>query len=405
VFRIVRFRRDKEATYQAEQNKKLEKTQRWMLLAGGAGYGLAGLWMSVAFGDTEGVFSAASIALMIGTLILWSLTYTDFLRTRLDVVPVIVALAYSFHQMFSMTLQPDGGEMRAAFLFGILATYTTLMAPTVQSALGAILTSLVVAGLGLGLLLPSNGVHLDVLTIFIFAAPLIAIAAALAVVLDYARREAYSYKHELGRRATTDDISGVSNRSHIYQLAQNEFGRARRYKEPLSMLLIEIDGFDAILAETGPMAAQTVLQVFSGYCVIVMRHCDSFGRLGPKRFLALLPETPSKGAMVLAERMCRELAELDVILEDEAMNFSVSIGAAEAHANDKWAGDTLRRCTQALDDAIDSGRDKAVLAMAPRVANTDTAMGNAGTPPMIAGGAGSMLMPDAEQSPDMRQSA
>lgn len=398
MFRIVRFRRDKEAAYQAEQNKKLSATQRWMLLAGGAGYGMAGLWMSFAFGDTDGVFAAASIALMIGTVILWALTYTNFLRARLDIVPVIVALAYSFHQMYSMTLAPTGGEVRGAFLFGILAAFTTLMAPTVQSALASIVTSLVVAGLGLGLVLPREGVHLDLITMGIYALPLIAIAAALAVVLDYARREAFSYKHELGRRATTDDISGVSNRSHIYQMAQNEFGRARRYKEPLSMLMFEIDGFEAIMDENGPSAINTVLQVFSGYCVLVMRHCDSFGRLGPKRFLALLPETSAKGAIVLATRMCRELSELDVILEDEALNFTVSIGAAEAHPVDTWAGDTLRRCTQALEDAIENGRDTVVLANARLGSQANT---NHSVTPMIPNAAAHTQLPDQ----DMRQSA
>lgn len=166
------------------------------------------------------------------------------------------------------------------------------------------------AALGFGVVFPLQGVHIDFVEALAFGTPLFMVVIALALALDRARREAFSYKHELARRATTDDISGVSNRAHIHQLAQNEFGRARRYKEPLSVVMIEIDGFDEILERSGPIALDTLIQVFAGYCVVVMRHCDSFGRLGPKRFLALLPETGSKGAMVLANRMCCDLAAL-----------------------------------------------------------------------------------------------
>jgi diguanylate cyclase (GGDEF)-like protein len=195
----------------------------------------------------------------------------------------------------------------------------------------------------------------------------------LALAVDVARREAFSYKGELTRRATTDDISGVSNRAHIHQLAQNEYGRARRYKEPLSALAIEIDGFDSVLEHWGPEALDTLIRVFAGYCVIVMRQCDSFGRMGSKRFLALLPETAAKGAMILAHRMCRDLARLDVVVDDEILNFTVTIGAAELHADDRWAGDFMRRAVQALEDAIESGRNTAVLALDPPRAHANDA--------------------------------
>jgi diguanylate cyclase (GGDEF)-like protein len=400
VFRIVRFRRDKEAAYQADQYKRLESSQRWMVLAGGAVYGLAGLWFGVVSGDTTGMLTGSSLALLVGTLVLWGLTYTNFMRNRLEIVPIVMALVFALHQIYSIALEPDGGPLRAAFLFGALAAFTTLMSPTVQTALAAIVTSMIVAGIGFAVVFPAQGVSVDPVETLTLAAPIIAIVVGLAIALDFARRETFSFKHELARRATTDDISGVSNRAHIHQLAQNEFGRARRYKEPLSVVMIEIDGFDSIMENAGPIALDTVIQVFAGYCVIVMRHCDSFGRMGPKRFLALLPETPSKGAMVLATRMCRELSALDVMVEDDKLNFTVSIGVAQAHPNDTWAGDLLRRCAQALDDAIDSGRNTAVLAYSHAHASAN----DAAAAPVITGAAANISMPEQTQG-GMRQSA
>jgi len=400
VFRMVRFRRDKEAAYQAEQTKRLAPSQRWMVLAAGASYGLAGLWLGVAAGDTTGMLMGSSLALLLATLALWGLMRTEFVRERIEIVPIIIALTFGAHQVYSLALAPDGGPLRAAFVFGALAAFTTLISPTIQTALASIITAAVVAAIGFGVVLPNQGVSVDLIDTLTFAVPVISIVLGLAMTLDYARREAFSYRHELGRRATTDDISGVSNRAHIHQLAQNEFGGARRYKEPLSIVMIEIDGFESVMENAGPIALDTLIQVFSGYCVIVMRHCDSFGRLGPKRFLALLPETPAKGAMVLATRMVRELAALDVMVDDDKLNFTVSIGVAEAHPNDKWAGDLMRRCTQALDDAIESGRNTAVLAHANAQANANDASAS----PMMSGSAANVMMPEAS-SGGMRKTA
>jgi diguanylate cyclase (GGDEF)-like protein len=156
------------------------------------------------------------------------------------------------------------------------------------------------------------------------------------------------------------------DRARINLLAQNEFARARRYGEPYSCLLLEIDRYDEIIRNS-VSAAEAVVHVFTGYCVVVMRHCDSFGRLAPSRFLALLPETPAGGAITLATRMCRDLAELGVMVEGAKLNFTVSIGVAELHASDRWAGDVLRRAEQGLEDAIERGRGCAEYAPVPAV--------------------------------------
>ena len=128
--------------------------------------------------------------------------------------------------------------------------------------------------------------------------------------------------------------------------------------------MLEIDGYDELVRKA-PLAADVVVQVFSGYCVVIMRHCDSFGRLSPERFLALLPETKGAGAAILANRMCRDLSTLDVMVGGEVVNFTVSIGAGELHTSDRWAGDLLRRIEQGLDDAIERGRNQAVFAEPP----------------------------------------
>ena len=179
------------------------------------------------------------------------------------------------------------------------------------------------------------------------------------------RRKTFGLRDELARRATSDQITGVSNHAHINQLAQNEFARARRYAEPFSALMFEIDAYNALGQTNDAQTRDTVVQVFSGYCVVVMRHCDSFGRLSAARFLALLPETPGEGALKLASRMCAEVAALDVMVAGAPVHFTVSVGIAELHVADRNSVDLLRRSRQALDDAIERGGNNAVLAAPP----------------------------------------
>jgi diguanylate cyclase (GGDEF)-like protein len=388
MFRIVRFRRDKEAAYQAQQYRRIEETQRWLLLSGGAAYAALGFWLGAGL-DTRGLTNS-SVALLLCAMVMWGLSYTPFVKARLEIVPIVASLVFGWFQVFAIAFVPDGGALAAALLFGSLAALTTLMSPMVQTALAAMITAALMAAVGFGVVFPLQDIDISVWRTASAIAPMFLLVAGFAFALDHTRREAFSYKHELARRATTDDISGVSNRAHIHQMAQNEFGRARRYKEPLSFVIVEIDDFDAILDKAGPIALDTLIQVFAGYCVVVMRHCDSFGRLSRNRFLAILPETPIKGAKVLAERMCKDLSVLDVHTENEKLNFTVSIGVAESHANDKWGGDVLRRCAQAVDDAIERGRNTYVAAIAPPTPQANDAI------PIIGGAAISMMPPQGD---------
>lgn len=388
MFRMVRFRREKEAAYQAAVAKRVAGAQRWLILAAGVLFTLIGIWTAAAPEGGPGL-RTASVVLLVATLVFFAMTFTPFLRNRLDVVPVIAALLFGWHGLLSLVLVPTTAELRGAVLFGSLAVLVALLSPTAQTALAAVATTALIAVLGFALVFPMEGVAVNAALCVAFILPAFLLAIGVALAIDYARREGFSFKHELSRRATTDEISGVSNRAHIHQLAQNEFGRARRYKEPLSLVMLEIDEFDSILENSGPIALDTLIQVFAGYCVVVMRHCDSFGRLDRKRFLALLPETPAKGAMVLATRMCRDLGALEVLADGDSLNFTVSIGVAEAHPNDKWGGDLLRRAGQAVDDAIENGRNTVVLSHMPVVATANDPA------PMIANEAVNMMMPPA----------
>ncbi len=280
------------------------------------------------------------------------------------IVPVSAALFFSVSIIAAALLDPTFSALHFAFMLSVGGGLMLLIAPGRRSVIRALIIMGVVGIVGAIFI----GMNINTFDVMRAASSLLIgllVPYLLADRIDDARREASALETELARRATSDEITGVSNRAHINLLAQNEFARARRYGEPYSCLTIEIEKYEHVLAAHGQAAATAIVQVLTGYCVVVMRHCDSFGRLTPSRFLALLPETPSQGASKLAERMCRDLAALDVAVSGEKLHFTVVIGCAQMHAVDRWAGDMLRRADQGLADALERGGNCAVFATVP----------------------------------------
>lgn len=356
---------EKETAFQADRASSLRSAQRWLILTGGTLYSLAAMWSAYRAGDTTGLLGNYSLILMAFTVVLFALSYIRFVQDRAELLPILFALAFSVHISLGLTFLPNGGGTRFALLMGLLCIYLTALSPTLLLSLASIAAAMIVAVLATVFLFPSAEVAISVAAALGYLSPALGIAVVIAFLSDRTAREAFSYKWELSRRATTDELSGVANKSHIRVLANNEFTRARRYNEPYTCLMFEIDGLNSIRDTWGDHAADTIARVFAGYCVLVMRHCDSFGRLSERRFVALLPETPGPGALILAERMVDDLRSLEVNVYGETLHFTVSVGVAEMCKSDQTGNDLVKRTKQGLEDAIEQGRERAVYATPP----------------------------------------
>ena len=338
--------------------------QRRLLVGGGGLYGLAAFWIGYR-GYTNAIFADLSLGLLVAVVFLYALTYLREQRVRHFIVPLLTALVFSSHIVMGIAASPQSGGVRFALLFGLLGLFLANLSAVTRAVWISLSVMSAIALYGALFYLPANNEAFFRAEAVVYWLPFLAATVVGTQRLAAQQASTALLTQELERRATSDGITGVSNRAHISLLAQNEFARARRYGEACSCMIIEIDHHEDIGAKWGARAADTVAQVLTGYCVVVMRHCDSFGRLGPARYLALLPETAGVGAEILASRMCRDTAGLDVAVDGQKVNFTISIGAAEIHALDRSAGDLLRRAEQALDDAIERGRNCAVLAAHP----------------------------------------
>ncbi|MCU7823209.1 GGDEF domain-containing protein [Kitasatospora sp. DSM 101779] len=128
--------------------------------------------------------------------------------------------------------------------------------------------------------------------------------AALQGTVAELRRE----RDELQRTASCDPLTGVWNYRHLQITLDKEIERARRAaaadeKRPLALLMLEIAGFDAVVAEHGRSRAGAVLRDLAQRLAVEIRRSDTLGRYGGEEFLVLLPDTGAEGAAQVAERL------------------------------------------------------------------------------------------------------
>ena len=155
-----------------------------------------------------------------------------------------------------------------------------MMSRALLASLASLALAAAIAMYGALVYLPhSGGPRFGRFEAALYTLPLVAAAVTIARRFQTHESESVSLRQELQRRATSDELTGVSNRAHITLLAQNEFARARRYGEPCSCLTVELDDPETISRKWGVRGLGTIVQILTGYCVVVMRHCDSFGRL------------------------------------------------------------------------------------------------------------------------------
>jgi diguanylate cyclase (GGDEF)-like protein/PAS domain S-box-containing protein len=162
---------------------------------------------------------------------------------------------------------------------------------------------------------------------------------------------------ELTRLATTDPLTGVSNRRLFFDRGAKEFARSHRHGLPLALIMLDIDHFKAINDTYGHTCGDIVLQTMAAQCMEILRAEDLFGRLGGEEFAALLTHTDLQGAQRTAGRLLDALAGLEVPCEENVIRFTVSIGVAVLESSDASIEDILLRADNAMYRAKRAGRN------------------------------------------------
>src|SRR5207245_911670 len=96
--------------------------------------------------------------------------------------------------------------------------------------------------------------------------------------------------------ATKDALTGALNRRRLFEVAISELERARRYRRPLSVAMVDADHFKRLNDTHGHDVGDRALKVLCDVCRRTQRESDLLGRYGGEEFLVVLPETTLEAA-------------------------------------------------------------------------------------------------------------
>ena len=167
---------------------------------------------------------------------------------------------------------------------------------------------------------------------------------------------------ELERLSISDGLTGLFNHRHIHQLLHEEFERADRIGERLSVAMFDLDRFKSVNDTHGHQAGDRVLEQMSEILRDSAREIDRLGRYGGEEFMALLPGTSIEDAEVFVERVRHEVARRPFnIGKEEPLHMTTSAGIATYPDPNISDPETLvRLADEALYAAKATGRNRVV---------------------------------------------
>jgi len=174
--------------------------------------------------------------------------------------------------------------------------------------------------------------------------------------------------HKLQAFSRTDGLLRIHNRAYFDERLLEEVARARRQSQPLALLMMDVDFFkrynDTYGHQAGDACLQAVARAVGG---VVKRRTDFLARYGGEELVALLPNTPGDGAVLLAQRVIDAVRAVGLAhaASEVASVVTLSIGAASALPTlpgDAEAGvQLLALADAALYQAKHQGRNRVVL--------------------------------------------
>ncbi|HEX4798568.1 MAG TPA: diguanylate cyclase [Burkholderiales bacterium] len=178
-------------------------------------------------------------------------------------------------------------------------------------------------------------------------------------------RDLASANRELEKLSRQDGLTGIANRRYFDSYLQTEVRRAARERQPLALILADVDHFKAFNDQYGHQAGDDCLrQVASALSTAGRRPADLAARYGGEEFAMVLPGTGLDGAVDVAQAVSRVIADLAITHARSAAgrNVTLSQGIASLTPEKETASeDLIQRADQALYQAKQQGRNRYVV--------------------------------------------
>ncbi len=143
---------------------------------------------------------------------------------------------------------------------------------------------------------------------------------------------------ELTERASKDDLTKLYNRYYFYESLQAQLGRARASREPLALLLLDIDGLKGINDEYGHQVGDAIIANLGKLIAKHSRNSDVSARLGGDEFGIVMPSTDKRGAFAMAQRLWEELEQIPMY---EAKGVYIMLNVSIGVSGYPWGGEDV----------------------------------------------------------------
>lgn len=163
------------------------------------------------------------------------------------------------------------------------------------------------------------------------------VAIHAAIVME--RNEFYTKSEELKKLTITDSLTGLLNRRYLQERLKDELARSIRYDHPMSLLMLDLDGFKDCNDNQGHLFGDKILKNVADALQKTVRSMDILARYGGDEFIVILPETQVAVAIDIAERLRISLSRRaggspeQLAIEPCALTASIGIACHPEHGN------------------------------------------------------------------------
>jgi diguanylate cyclase (GGDEF)-like protein len=166
------------------------------------------------------------------------------------------------------------------------------------------------------------------------------------------RNEFYTKSEELKKLTITDSLTGLLNRRYLQERLKDEVARSERHVYPMSLLMVDLDGFKYCNDTQGHSFGDRILKDIADILLNTVRSMDIVARYGGDEFMVILPETGQALAIDIAERLRANVKKKIVLPRDGAGSEPFTLTASIGIVCYPEHGETVELLLENVDKAL-----------------------------------------------------